>query len=62
MSGFVGGIFFHGAIAVGAVVFLAFVSLVTFKKIFTSLINFKINFAKLAIFFFFFKYCATIFN
>ena len=53
MSGFVGGIFFHGAIAVGAVVFLAFVSLVTFKKIFTSLINFKINFANLAIFFIF---------
>ena len=50
MSGFVGGIFFHGAIAVGAIVFLIFVSVVTFKKILTSLINLKMNFTKLAIF------------
>ena len=50
MSGFVGGIFFHGAIAVGAIVFLIFVSVVTFKKILTSLINLKMNLTKLAIF------------
>lgn len=50
MSGFVGGVFFHGSMIVGSIVFLIFVAGVTLKKILISLINLRINFSKLLIF------------
>lgn len=50
MSGFIGGVFFHGSIMVGAIVFLIFVGIGTFKKVFNSLINLRINFTKIVIF------------
>ena len=50
MSGFIGGVFFHGSMIVGAIVFLIFVGWVTLKKISISLINLRINFSKLVIF------------
>ena len=50
MSGFVGGVFFHGSMIVGAIIFLALVGGITLKKIVISLINFRINFSKLVIF------------
>ena len=54
MSGFVGGVFFHGSMIVGAIIFLALVGGITLKKIVISLINFRINFSKLVIFLVFF--------
>ena len=50
MSGFAAGAFFHGTMMVGAIVFLIFVGIITFKKMFSLLINFRINLKILAIF------------
>ena len=50
LSGFVGGVFFHGSVIVGAIIFIIFVGGVTLKKIFISLINLRINSLNLMIF------------
>ena len=41
--GFVGATFFHGAMLVGAIVFIAYIGISNSKEIFTSLIRLKIN-------------------
>ena len=43
MTGFIGAIYFHGAMLVGILPFLIIVGLATFKKFTQSLINFRIN-------------------
>jgi len=51
MIGFVGGVFFHGSISVGAIVFLLIIGYITFKKTFISFYRFHIDYKALMIFF-----------
>ena len=53
MTGFLCGLFFHGAMIVGAIIFVLIVGINTTKKVYSSLINYKINFKALVIFFLF---------
>lgn len=41
--GFTGATFFHGAMLVGAIIFITYIGTVSFKIVIKSLINFKIN-------------------
>ena len=50
MIGFVGGIFFHGSISIGAMVFLTIIGFITFIKIYSSLQRFHVNHKALIIF------------
>lgn len=43
MIGFTGATFFHGAMAIGAMVFVVIVGLISLKRLFKSTINYKIN-------------------
>lgn len=45
MFGFIGATLFHGALIVGAIVFLFIIVLVKFKEMIMSLINFRLNFS-----------------
>ena len=47
--GFVAASFFHGAMSIGALVFIFFISLKSFAKFFKSLINNRINFKHLIV-------------
>ena len=51
--GFVGAVFFHGGLMVGALIFFSIVGYTSFKKIFGLFINLKINFKFLILTFFF---------
>ena len=51
--GFVGAVFFHGGLMVGALIFLSIVGYTSFKKIFGLFINLKINFKFLVLTFLF---------
>ena len=50
MIGFVGGIFFHGSILIGAILFITIVGISAVKKIFKSLIRYQINYKIMIIF------------
>ena len=48
--GFVGGIFFHGTILIALIIFLLAVGISSIRKIFKSLVYFRINFKTLGVF------------
>lgn len=60
LSGFTGAVFFHGSMIVGAIIFVLFVGIITLKKMFISVIKYRVNY-KLFIFLCLFLVCSNLY-
>lgn len=60
LLGFIGATFFHGAMFIGAIIFITIIGLSSIKKIIKSLINFRVNF-KIFSYFLFFIICSGLY-
>ena len=56
--GFVGATFFHGAMFIGAIIFIAYIGISSIKKLYNSLVNLRIS-LKILTYFSFFLICTT---